>query len=101
MSVVAYTGLPGSGKSYGVVENVVLPCLKDGRPIVTNLPLRLGELQKWCTKNGAPQPRIDIIDLETVAQSHDDGFLSMRYGAVHIYDEVWRVWPSGQKVTNC
>jgi zona occludens toxin len=100
MSVVAYTGLPGSGKSYGVVENVILPCLKEGRPIVTNLPLKLGELQDWCRRNNSPQPRIDIVDLEVVAKSDDDGFLSMRYGAVHVFDEVWRVWPSGQKVTN-
>ncbi len=99
MSIVAYTGLPGSGKSYGVVENVILPCLKEGRPIVTNLPLKLGELQEWSRVNNSPQPRIDIVDLENVAQSEDDGFLSMRYGAVHVFDEVWRVWPSGQKVT--
>jgi len=67
MSVVAYTGLPGSGKSYGVVENVIIPCLQEGRPIVTNLPLKLGELQAWCTENKAPQPKIDIVDLEEVA----------------------------------
>ncbi|MBP0049847.1 hypothetical protein H9C73_14030 [Marinobacterium sp. AK62] len=101
MSVSAYTGLPGSGKSYGVVENVILPCLKDGRPIVTNLPLKLGELQEWCRKNGAPMPRIDIVDLSEVAKSVEEGFLSMRYGAVHVFDEIWRVWPSGQKVTQC
>lgn len=101
MSVSAYTGLPGSGKSYGVVENVILPCLKEGRPIVTNLPLKLGELQHWCEKNAAPLPRIDIVDLAAVADSEEEGFLSMRYGAVHVFDEVWRVWPSGQKVTQC
>ena len=101
MSVSAYTGLPGSGKSYGVVENVILPCLKEGRPIVTNLPLKLGELQQWCEENAAPLPRIDIVDLATVADSEEEGFLSMRYGAVHVFDEVWRVWPSGQKVTQC
>lgn len=101
MSVSAYTGLPGSGKSYGVVENVILPCLKEGRPIVTDLPLKLGELQQWCEKNAAPLPRIDIVDLAAVADSEEEGFLSMRYGAVHVFDEVWRVWPSGQKVTQC
>ncbi len=101
MSVSAYTGLPGSGKSYGVVENVILPCLKEGRPIVTNLPLKLGELQAWCEKHSAPLPRIDIVNLSEVAESEEEGFLSMRYGAVHVFDEVWRVWPSGQKVNQC
>ena len=38
MSIVGYSGLPGSGKSYGVVENVVIPALEAGRHIITNIP---------------------------------------------------------------
>lgn len=37
MSVTAYIGLPGSGKSYEVVRSVILPALAQGRRIVTNI----------------------------------------------------------------
>jgi len=39
MSILAYTGLPGHGKSYGVVENVILPALRMKRVVYTNIPL--------------------------------------------------------------
>jgi len=41
-----YCGRPGSGKSYGVVENVIVPAFKQGRDVVTNLPLVVDELRK-------------------------------------------------------
>ena len=36
--ITAYVGLPGSGKSYGVCEQVILPALAKGRPVFTNIP---------------------------------------------------------------
>jgi len=38
MAIDAYTGMPGHGKSYGVVEHVIIPSLKQGRHVVTNTP---------------------------------------------------------------
>ena len=40
MSITAYTGLPGSGKTYGVVQHVIVPALQAGRRVVTNIPMR-------------------------------------------------------------
>ncbi len=39
MSIGLGTGIPGSGKSYSSVADYALPCVKSGRPLVTNLPL--------------------------------------------------------------
>ena len=37
MSILAYVGIPGSGKSYEVVGSVILPAFLKGRRIVTNI----------------------------------------------------------------
>jgi zona occludens toxin len=38
MAINAYVGVPGSGKTYEVVANVILPAIKAGRRVVTNVP---------------------------------------------------------------
>ena len=43
MSISAYTGLPGHGKSYGVVDNVIRPALEKKREIFTNIPMNSDE----------------------------------------------------------
>ncbi|MCT7418525.1 zonular occludens toxin domain-containing protein [Pseudomonas aeruginosa] len=35
---------PGHGKSYGVVEHVIIPSLKQDRHVVTNIPLEVDML---------------------------------------------------------
>lgn len=87
MSIIAYTGLPGSGKSYGVVENVIIPALKSGRHVVHNMPLNESDLLGFCgagqlTKlpdNTGPKELVDLVPA----------------GAYLIADEFWRFWPSG------
>ncbi|MCU7813401.1 MAG: hypothetical protein KZQ77_19520, partial [Candidatus Thiodiazotropha sp. (ex Notomyrtea botanica)] len=44
MAIVTYVGLPGSGKSYSVVEHVILPALKNNRTVCTNIPLNKEQL---------------------------------------------------------
>ena len=46
MSTLAYVGRPGSGKSYAVVENQIMPALKAGIKVVTNIPLIMDEIRK-------------------------------------------------------
>lgn len=88
MAIDAYTGLPRSGKSYSVVKNVILPSLREGRHIYTNIPLT------------------DALKDEFAGQVHQlaaDWFKdpdlcdSFPPGAVVILDELWRRWPSGMK----
>ena len=37
MAILAYVGIPGSGKSYEVVSSVILEHFKKGRRIVSNI----------------------------------------------------------------
>lgn len=88
MAIDAYTGLPRSGKSYSVVKNVILPSLREGRHVYTNIPLT------------------EALTSEFPEQIHplaSDWFKDMDLcdqfppGAVVILDELWRRWPSGMK----
>lgn len=88
MAIDAYTGLPRSGKSYSVVKNVILPSLREGRHVHTNIPLT------------------DALKDEFQGQVHQlaaDWFKdpdlcdTFPPGAVVILDELWRRWPSGMK----
>lgn len=94
MSIFAYTGLPGSGKSYDVVANQVLPALKAGREVVTNIPLELDELTAV-----VPNARALVKEFPTERVQASPELIDeyARPGVVLILDEVWRLWPSGQK----
>lgn len=93
MSIVAYVGLPGSGKSYGVVENVIIPALKDGRKIITNIPLKLGYLSE-------DFPKGSVIQFDSSVSDDFWNLNNQPSGAVFIIDEAWRYWPSGLKASN-
>lgn len=93
--ISAYVGLPGSGKSYNVVEHVILPALKEGRTVVTNLPMH-----EEIVAEAIPDGDLRRIELERVVDNPaliDELFPA---GAVIVLDEVWRLWPAGQKVNN-
>lgn len=96
MSIVGYSGLPGSGKSYGVVENVVIPSLEAGRHIITNIPLKLGRLS-----DDYPQGNVTLFD-NREAEDDPTFFDLERHpaGVIWIIDEAWRFWKSGMKATN-
>ncbi|WP_339434324.1 zonular occludens toxin domain-containing protein [Pseudomonas sp. EA_65y_Pfl2_P78] len=89
MAIDAYVGKPGHGKSYGVVEHVVLPSLKQGRHVVTNIPLNDEELIR--DFGGS------IYQLPSDWYEHPDLSSLVPSGSVLILDEVWRRWPKGQK----
>lgn len=90
MSVTAYTGLPGSGKSHSVVEFVVLPALKAGRVVATNLALRLEELVQVF-------PSADIRQVDDAQVKADPDYLARVAvpGSVLVIDEAQQLWPSG------
>lgn len=95
MSIYAYTGLPGSGKSYSVVEHQVLPALKSGRRVVTNIPLH-AEVVK------AEFPNAELVDLPTQRVQGDPATIYeyVTPGSVLILDEVWRLFPAGLKANH-
>ncbi len=94
MSIVAYTGLPGHGKSYGVVENLIVPALKNKRTVFTNIPMN-GEVIKNAYKMDVHQ--FDLKDIEENPNWWKEEFIA---GSLIVIDEVWRLWPSGLKTNN-
>lgn len=94
MTIAAYTGLPGHGKSYGVVENVIKPALKDKREVFTNIPMQSEECIKQFGMTVTPFRTEDIIE--------NPNWWSEVFspGAVIVIDELWRLWPSGLNAKN-
>lgn len=90
MALNGYFGKPGSGKSYSVVEYVVIPALKKGRHVVTNIPLE-EELLVQVFGGKITQLPLDALDDPDLPDL-------IPHGAVAVIDECWRRWPSGQKV---
>jgi zona occludens toxin len=92
MSIFAYTGMPRSGKSYNAVANVILPALRDGRRVVTNVPLYEDKIRALVQTG-----EIVVFPVLEVQQNPD---LIRKYvtpGSVFVLDEVWRLWPAGEK----
>lgn len=92
MSIYAYVGMPGSGKSYDVVANQIMPAVRAGRMVVTNVALKLEAIRAMC-------PDMDIREFPTALVASDPARLDefVQPGCVLVLDEVWRIWPSGQK----
>lgn len=88
MSIVAYVGLPGSGKSYGVVENVIIPALKAGRLVVHNMHLEDEKLIQHCGA-GSLQKLPEGVTASGIVTNTPAG-------AYLVLDEVWRYWAAGQ-----
>lgn len=92
MAISGYCGLGGSGKSYGVVENVILPALKSKRKVYTNIPMN----DDLCNEDfGSSVVNFDIKDIKTNNKWFDEVFQA---GSLLVLDEVWELWPSGLNV---
>ncbi|MCD7040720.1 hypothetical protein LRQ11_10340 [Pseudomonas sp. MAFF 311095] len=90
MAIHAYVGKPGHGKSYGVVEHVVIPSLKQDRHVVTNIPLSIDDLLSTYGGNITQLP-YDWFELDDLSEI-------IPPGSVAIIDECWRRWPAGKNV---
>lgn len=93
MPCSAYVGLTGSGKSYSVVTHVIIPALKNKRPVFTNIPMHNDLLLKDFGQEIITFDLKDIIDNENW---WSEVFIA---GSILVLDEVWRLWPSGMKAS--
>ncbi len=91
MTISAYSGLPGHGKSYGVVKNVIIPSLEKKRTVYTNIPIN-NELS--IERYGIQPVHFEIQDIIENENWFTEVFEA---GSVLVLDEVWRLWPSGLK----
>lgn len=94
MAINAYVGLFGHGKTYTIVANVILPALKKGRKVFTNIPVYDDLLIRDFGHSVIPFT-VDEI-------KHNDKWWTevFEYGAVFVIDEAWRIWPAGTKIND-
>lgn len=112
MSLKAYCGIPGSGKTYEVVSVVILGALARGRRVITNIAginhqamadhlvdqgvdadkvgqivtvphERVTDADFWLTESGNAQAK---------AQGFDNAELRILPGDLVALDEIWRFW---------
>ncbi|MZH03005.1 MAG: hypothetical protein F3745_06325 [Nitrospinae bacterium] len=104
MSTLFYCGPPGSGKSYHVVKEVIIPSLKKGRKILTNLPVRLDVMAakipelKFVEKMNF----LEMIDEEKIRNIHEvvadpQGNYA---GCLIVIDEAHNYWPTDEPIRN-
>ncbi|NTV93905.1 MAG: Zonular occludens toxin [Thiobacillus sp.] len=109
MAINAYTGLQGSGKSYEAVLMVVVPAIRVGRRVVTNINgISESEIYYYLEKRGGDASRFGTV----VHVSNDDvtrpGFFPaeakpdepsvVRRGDLVVIDEAWRFWGTDEKM---
>lgn len=105
MPVKAYVGLPRAGKSYEVVVNVIIPALRQGRRVVSNIAgLNYDQICQLFYREGIPQSQIGELVLIRHEQVEDPFFWRTDYdeengtqtfiqpGDVVVLDEIWRFW---------
>lgn len=92
MAIWAYTGLPRHGKTYHAVKDQVLPALRAGRRVVTNIPLNEDAIRAIAGDGGV------IVQLKNEDLAADpEGVLGRECtpGSVCLFDELWRFLPAG------
>jgi zona occludens toxin len=94
MAITAYTGLPRNGKSYGVVENVILPAIQQGRTVFTNIPMNI---DIWLERYGSAPV---MFDTQEIIDNPNFWTEVIEAGSLVVIDEVWKVWPAGLTVKN-
>lgn len=92
MSIIAYVGLPGSGKTYDVVANQVVPALEADRRVVTNVPINRDAMREVVRSGEIVNLPYDVIAQEP---AKIDEYATA--GCVLILDELWRLWPAGER----
>lgn len=97
MSIKFYTGRPGSGKSYNSVANVIIPALRSGRTVVTNVPLNKREIY-----TDFPDADLHFIPFSITHNDVEKYFSLDKFpsGSVFVIDEAGKLFPIGSKVLN-
>ncbi|MBD2791542.1 hypothetical protein ID852_13970 [Xenorhabdus sp. 42] len=117
MSITAYFGVPGSGKSHECVKSVILPAYLQGRRIITNIDgINPDAIRDYAAKlskgKGSDFGEIVSVTDEQVMQagffpykrSDEEGYSGhdafCKAGDLICLDEVWRFWASDKDMTN-
>lgn len=111
MAISVYTGRPGSGKSYEVVRNVILPAFKAGRRIVTNIDgIDERAIERYLEPAGGDVETVlkfgtilkvnddDITKQGFFPTSETDSWAIVRPGDLVVIDEAQNFYLQGEKV---
>ncbi|MEC5159123.1 zonular occludens toxin domain-containing protein [Janthinobacterium sp. CG_S6] len=120
MPINAFGGGPGSGKTYGVIEHVILPAIASGRFVITNIEglnceaiyqyvvdhfykgkiICIGHIRQ-CDRDAPGEdgffPGVDALDKP--CRVPDAECRSVVGGDLVVIDEATRYWPQGDKVS--
>jgi len=102
----AYCGVPGSGKTYEVVTEVILPALRSGRRVVSNIAgLQYDEMRAYLLESGTPEDEIGSFEAVTKEQIGGPLFwaqegceTTVKPGDLVILDECWRWMSAGAHI---
>lgn len=108
MPINTYTGLMGSGKSYECVSSVIVPAVKAGRRVVTNVDgINSDAIRAYCHKKFG----IAMEELGEVVHCTNDDVLKATFlphgqevetfcksGDIICIDEAWRFWGTDCKL---
>lgn len=112
MSIKAYVGRMGSGKTYEVVSVVILNALRRGRRVITNIAgIDYQAMADLLVSEGVDADRIGLVVMvphervtdaefwltearneELKVKGFDDAELRMLPGDLVCLDEIWRFW---------
>lgn len=108
MPINAYTGLMGSGKTYEVVSSVIVPAIKAGRRVVTNIDgLNEDAVFRYCIeKLEANEEQLGkIVHVSNTDVSAENFFFHgtgaetiVQPGDLVAIDEAWRFWGVGSQI---
>jgi zona occludens toxin len=108
MAVTAYVGEPGSGKTYEVVTEVVLPALREGRRVMSNIRgLHYEEMRAYLMDDCgvAPEAIGEILTVAVEDPGKESFFYTesnrdsvVRPGDLVILDECWRWFGVGMPI---
>lgn len=92
----------GTGKSFTAVSAIILPALKAGRKVVTNIPLNLDALSEYAGNINQLQKTatMDDISLMLLSLNGDEIISGAWAGAVFVLDEFSLLLPAGTKDVN-
>ena len=108
MAINAYTGLMGSGKSFECVSAVIIPAIKGGRRIVTNIEgIDNDAIRAYChEKFEIPEDQIghvvqcsnDVVMRPDFLPYGQDVDTFCHPGDIICIDEAWRFWGTDCKL---
>ena len=108
MPINAYTGLMGSGKSYECVTSVIVPAIKNGRRVVTNVDgIDNDAIRAYCQEKWSIQPdKLGSVVHCNNDDVHKADFLPFgenvdtfcQPGDIICIDEAWRFWGTDCKL---